>query len=318
MKILISTIVGVIVICAILLIGGGVYIVPEAQQAIITQFGKPVGGAITKPGLHLKIPFIQERHSFDKRLLEWDGDPKEIPTRDKKFIWIDTTARWKIIDPLKFLQSVGNEMGALSKLDDIINSATRDAITGHLLDEVIRTSNRMLEEEEGNDITDRVVVDHEIEPINVGRVALEKMILDTANELTPQYGIVLVDVRIKKISYIESVKEKVYDRMIAERQRAAQMERSEGMGKKAEIDGNRDKELKFITSEAYRKAQGVMGKADAEATKIYADAYNKDPDYYNFKKTLDTYKKTIDDNTTLMLSTDNDYFMHLNTPDAKK
>jgi modulator of FtsH protease HflC len=322
MKIFLSTFFAVIALTVILFLSGAVYIVPETQQAVITQFGKPVGGPITRAGLHFKMPFIQESHFFDKRLLEWDGDPNQVPTKDKKYIWIDTTARWKIVDPLLFLQSVGNEMGAQSKLDDIINSATRDAITGHLLVEAVRNSNRIIDEtkmkKDANiDKIEANMIDHALDPIYSGREKLENAILKKARQLAPKYGIELVDVRIKRLNYVSAVREKVYDRMIAERKRAAEMERSEGQGKKAEIDGKRDKELKLITSEAYRKAQVVMGKADATATKIYADAYNKNPKYYSFQKTLETYRKTIDNNTTLMLSTDNDYFKSLDNPDFK-
>ena len=314
MKIFLSIFLAVVVLVVILFLSGAIYIVPETEQAVITQFGKPVGKAKTRAGLHFKMPFIQEAHFFDKRLLEWNGDPNQIPTKDKKYIWIDTTARWKIVDPLLFLQSVGNEMGAQSKLDDIINSATRDAITGHLLIEAVRNSNRIIEDKNvKEDLEGKVMIDHTLDPIYEGRAKLEAAILEKAQELAPKYGIVLVDVRIKRLNYVSAVREKVYDRMIAERKRAAEMERSEGQGKKAEIDGRREKELKLITSDAYRKAQVVMGKADATATKIYADAYNKNPKYYSFKKTLETYKKSIDDKTTLILTTDNEYLKSLNT-----
>ncbi len=228
---------------------------------VITQFGKPVGKPITSSGLHFKTPLIQDAHYFEKRLLDWDGDPNQIPTSDKKYIWVDTIARWKITDPLKFLQSVGNEMGAQGRMDDIINSATRDAVTSHLLVDAVRNTNRILETKEAGE--DVIVTDEALERIEVGRKQLTRAVLEKAKVLAPQYGIEIVDVRIRRINYVEDVRNKVYDRMIAERKRAAEKYRSEGMGKSAEIEGQVAKELKLITSEAYRQAQIIMGKADA-------------------------------------------------------
>ncbi len=309
----IGTIIGIfifiIAIVAAAFLSGAAYIVDETKQVVITQFGKPVGDPVTTSGLHFKTPFIQEAHYFEKRLLDWDGDPNQIPTKDKKYIWVDTIARWKIIDPLKFLQSVGNEMGAQSRLDDIINSATRDAVTSHLLVDTVRNTNRILEStKEGEDV---IVTDEALERIEVGRKQLTRAILDKAKVLAPQYGIDIVDVRIKRINYVEDVRNKVYDRMIAERKRAAEKYRSEGMGKSAEIEGQVAKELKLITSEAYRKAQILTGKADAEAINIYAGAYGLGPEFYSFMKTLETYKTTIDDNSTIILTTDSDYYRYL-------
>ncbi len=303
-------IIGILVILVIVLfLSGTVYIVDETKQVVITQFGKPVGEPITAAGLHFKTPFIQRAQYFEKRLLDWDGDPNQIPTKDKKYIWMDTTARWRISDALKFLQSVGTEAGAHARLDDIINSATRDAITSHLLVEAIRNTNRILETEvEGEEV---IVAEEALERIKIGRQALAGMILEKAKVLAPQYGIELIDVRIKRINYVEAVRRKVYERMIAERKRAAEQYRSEGQGKKAEIEGQMGKELKQITSKAYRKAQGIRGKTDAETTKIYADAYNKDPAFYSFMKTLETYRKTIDENSTIILTTDSDYYRYL-------
>ncbi len=302
---------GILVILVILLfLSGAVYVVSETQQAIITQFGKPVGKPITAAGLHFKKPLIQQAQYFEKRLLDWDGDPNQIPTRDKRYIWIDITARWRISDALKFLQSVGAETSAHARLDDIINSATRDAVTNHLLVEAIRNTNRILETKE-KDKEAVVVTEEALEKINVGRQALEGIILERAKILAPQYGIELVDVRIKRINYVEAVRKKVYERMITERKRAAEQYRSEGQGKQAEIEGQMGKELKQITSEAYRKAQGIRGKADAETTRIYADAYNKDSYFYSFLKTLETYRKTIDEKTTIILTTDSDYYRYL-------
>ena len=311
----------VIIIAAAGFLTGMVYTVDETEQAVITQFGKPIGKPITEAGLHFKKPFVQKVQYFDKRLLEWDGDPNQIPTKDKKYIWVDNTARWKIIDALKFLQTVTNEQGAHNQLDAIINSATRDAITSNRLVEAVRNSNRIIDEannEKDNPGRDVVITDQALEPISKGRENLEIAILNRARELAPEYGIELVDVRIKRLNYVKGVREKVYDRMIAERKRAAEKYRSEGQGRRAEIDGERGKELKSISSNAYRKAQILKGKADAEVTKIFAEAYSKDPEFYSFIKTLETYKKSIDGNTTIVLSTDNDYFNELTSPKTKK
>ncbi len=309
MKAILRIFIGIVVLVVLTFMSGLVYIVDETQQVVITQFGKPIGRPITASGLHFKKPVIQQAHYFEKRLLDWDGDPNQIPTKDKKYIWVDVTARWKISDALTFLQSVTNEMGAHAKLDDIINSATRDAVTKHLLVETVRDSNRIIVSEEEDE--DVIVTEEAVERIKTGRHALEKVILEDAKELAPQYGIELVDVRIKRINYVEAVRRKVYERMISERKRAAEKYRSEGQGRRAEIDGQRGKELKLITSEAYRKAQGIKGKADAEAINIYAKAYTQDPNFYSFVKTLETYQTTIDENTTVILTTDSDYYKYL-------
>jgi membrane protease subunit HflC len=310
MKAILGGIVAIALIAGVAFLSGALFFVDETKQAVITQFGKPVGEPIFTAGLKFKIPFIQEVHYFEKRLLRWDGDPNQIPTKDKKYIWVDTMARWKIVDPLKFLQSVGNEIGAQSRLDDIINSATRDAVTGHFLVEAVRNTNRILEtkEEQGEDV---IVTDEALERIAVGREQLTRAILEKAKIIAPHYGIEIMDVRIKRINYVEDVRNKVYDRMIAERKRAAERYRSEGQGKSAEIQGQTGKELKLITSEAYRQAQIVMGKADAEAIVIYANAYGMDPDFYAFFKTMETYKTTIDPNSTIILTTDSDYYKYL-------
>jgi membrane protease subunit HflC len=290
-------------------ISGLIFVVDETRQVVITQFGKPVGKPITTAGLHFKKPFIQQANYFEKRLLQWDGDAKENPTSDKKYIFVDVTARWQISDALKFLQSVGHENSAQAKLDNIINSATRDIIAGHLLVEAVRNSNRILEKDDKN--KNVIVTEEAIEHIETGRQILASKILNKAKELVPLYGLELIDVRIKRINYVEAVRQKVYDRMVSERKQAAVQYRSEGQGRRAEIDGKREKELKLITSEAYRKAQGVKGKADAEAINIYAQAYDKDPDFYSFLKTLETYEKTIDNKTSIILTTDSDYYKYL-------
>ena len=309
MKKVVNSFVGIFLVIALLFMVGAIYVVAEPQQVVLTQFGMPVGEPIVKAGLHLKMPFIQQAHYFDKRLLEWDGDPNQIPTKDKKYIWVDTTARWKIVDALKFLQSVGNELGAQARLDDIINSATRDVITGQMLVESIRDSNRILDTETGEEAV--AIAEEALERVNEGRHELEGAIQRRAEELAPQYGIEIVDVRIKRINYVEDVRIKVYERMISERKRAAERYRSEGRGKSAEIQGQMEKELKVITSEAYKTAQGIRGKADAQAISIYADSYSKDPEFYAFLKTLETYDGTIDGNTTIILTTDGDYYKYI-------
>ncbi len=291
----------------LIVVSSSLYSVKMTEQVIITRFGKPIGKTIKKAGLHIKMPFVEKVNRFEKRLLEWDGDPNQIPTKDKKYIWVDTYARWKISDPLKYFQSVRNETGAQARLDDIIDAATRDAITEHLLIEVVRNSNRkMMMAESEMKLTEDVMA-----KIQYGREGITEQILNRASKMVPQYGIELVDVRIKHINYVEEVRKKVYERMISERTRIAEKYRSEGQGKKAEIEGKMEKELQRITSEAYRKSQEIKGKADAEATKIYADAYNRDPEFYSFYKTLETYKNTIDKNTVIIFSTENEYLKYL-------
>ncbi|MBU2541616.1 MAG: protease modulator HflC [Candidatus Omnitrophica bacterium] len=307
---------GVLLILIIGLFATGlVFIIDETKQVVITQFGEPVGEPITTAGLHFKKPLIQQAHYFEKRLLEWDGDPNQIPTRDKKYIWVDAYARWKIVNALDFLQAVGNELAAHARVDDIINSATRDVITSHLLVEAVRDTNRILDSEKLEE--DVSVPEEALERIKLGREELDKLILMKASKLAPQYGIELVDVRIKRINYVEDVRKKVYERMIAERKRAAEEYRSEGQGKAAEIEGQVGKELKQITSEAYKKAQVIKGEADAEAIKIYADAYNKDVQFYSFLKTLETYSESIDDKSTIILTTDSDYYKYLKEIEPK-
>jgi len=309
MKIFIRIATALTVVVVLGFLTGAVYVVSEINQTVITQFGRPIGDPVTKAGLHFKLPLIQQIHYFDKRLLVQDGDPNQIPTRDKKYIWVDTTARWKIADALKFLQSVGSESGAYTRLDDIINSATRDAITSNLLVEATRNSNRVLEEEDELGIA--LFAEEALEHIKGGREVMELQILENAKRIAPQYGIDLVDVRIKRVNYVEDVRQKVYERMISERKRAAEQYRSEGRGKSAEIKGKMEKELKSITSGAYKQAEGIRGGADAEAIVIYAEAYNNDPEFYDFMKTLETYNNTVGDGTTLLLTTDSDYFRYL-------
>lgn len=304
---------GVLIILGLIVLGSALYTVDETEQVIITQFGEPVGPVIKEPGLHVKVPFIQKVNTFEKRFLEWDGSPNQIPTKDKRYIWVDTYARWRIVDPLKFFRSVRNEQSAQGRLDDIIDAATRDFITSNLLIEAVRNSSREMATAETE-----LQLPKEAGQIRWGRETITREILKRASQKTLQYGIELVDVRIKRINYVKEVREKVYERMISERKRIAEKYRSEGQGEKARIEGEMEKELQRITSEAYRKAQEIMGKADAEATRIYAQAYNKDPEFYSFLKTLETYKKGFDDGSWLILTTDSDYLKYLKNSAGEK
>lgn len=307
----------VFILLAAILLMNTCYVVREDKQVIITQFGKPVGDPVYTAGLHVKVPFIQKVTPFEKRILEWDGYPNQIPTKDKRYIWIDTTARWRIKDPLKFYRSVYNEQGAQSRLDDIIDSAVRDVVTSHKLIELVRSTNRLIEETKVAEKQEEFIEEGVLENINVGRDGMRKILVKNAQVLAPQYGIEIIDVRIKRLNYVDDVQRKVYERMIAERKRAAEQYRSEGRGISAEIEGSTQKELKSILSEAYKKAQEIKGEADAKATAIYAEAYNKDPQFYSFLKTLETYKKTVDKDTVIILSTDGDYFQYLKHIDQK-
>jgi membrane protease subunit HflC len=295
----------VIGLVALIVLANSLYVVDMTEQVVVTQFGRPIGEPVREPGLKIKAPFVQKANVFDKRVLEWDGNPSQIPTKDKKYIWVDTFARWRIIDPLKFMQSVANEIGAQARLDDVIDAVTRDLITGHALIEVVRNSNREMAVSEDLDLESQAAVAEEIE---VGRDEITRAILERAREQMPRYGIELVDVRIKRINYVEEVRQKVYERMISERQRIAERYRSEGKGESAQIRGQKEKELQRITSEAYRIAEEVRGDADAEATGIYADAFGKDPEFYTFLRTLESYGETIGSESAVILTTDSDYF----------
>ncbi len=303
-------IIGISVV-VLVLIGNPFYVLREGEQAIITQFGEPIGSPVTAAGLHLKVPFIQKVNYFEKRILAWDGDPNQIPTKDKKYIWVDTTARWRIADPLKFFQSVYDERGAQARLDDIIDSAVRDALTSQDLIEIVRSTNRLTESQEELSAEEGFIGEGNME-IKTGRDKIRKDVVKKAQVLAPQYGIEIIDVRIKRINYVEEVKRKVYERMIAERRRAAEQYRSEGRGIRAEIEGRTEKELKSILSEAYKTAQSIKGEADAESTKIYAESYSRDPDFFAFLKTLETYTHTVDKETTIILTTEGEYYKYLN------
>jgi len=289
------------------------YTVSETEQVVITQFGEPIGRAVTQPGLHVKVPFAQDVNVFDKRWLEWTGNPNQVPTRDKKYIWVETYARWRISDPLLFFQRLRDERGAQSRLDDIIDGDTRNVIANHNLIEVVRISNRAFERaEEVEDVMEAEAM----RQVDLGRHKLTRLILEGASRVMPDYGIELVDIQIQRVNYIESVQAKVFDRMISERKRIADRHRSEGQGKSAEIRGKKERELKVIESEAYRKTQEIMGRGDAEATEIYAAAFNRDRELYRFLRTMDTYRTTVDKNSWLVLSTSADLFKYMQSANA--
>jgi len=297
---------------ALLVLIDSIYVVTEMNQVIITQFGEPIGGAVTKAGLHMKAPFVQKANYFEKRWLEWNGDPNQIPTKDKKYIWVDTYCRWRISNPLVFFQRVRDERGGQSRLDDVVDGETRNIIANHDLIEIVRSSNRKFELSEEAALLDLSGV---IGVIEVGRLKLSRLILENASKITSEFGVELKDVQIMRVNYVDEVQKKVFDRMIAERQRIAAKYRSEGDGKSAEIRGQKEKELKRIQSEAYRQAQEIKGKADAEATKVYAQAYNLDPEFYQFMKTLETYRTALEKETWLLLSTDSEFFKYLKKTD---
>ncbi len=295
---------GAVALAILIVLSSALYTVDQTQQVVITQFGEPIR-VVKDPGLHIKTPFIQQVTAFEKRILEWDGRATQIPTKDKKFILVDTYARWKITDPLKFYQSVGHELGAQTRLDNVIDAAVRDIVTEQLLIEVVRNSNQPLVQSEGEEI------EREVLEIEKGREQLTREILERGLEMTPQYGIELIDVRVKHINYVQSVREKVFSRMIAERERIAEQYRSEGRGERSKILGDMKRDLQKITSEAYRTAQVIKGKADGQSTKIYADAYSKDPEFYSFLKALESYPEAIGKESWLILTTDSDFFRYL-------
>lgn len=294
----------VIALVLIVVFNLSVFVVPEYEQAIVVEVGKIKDRPITKPGVYFKVPVAQEVIRFDKRWLEWDGDRNEIPTRDKKYIWIETYARWRIKDPVEFYKSVRDEAGAQSRLDDIIDGEVRNVVASHDLIDIVRSSARKFELSEEEQ--DEARQEEDEFTTDVGRDKLAQIVVEKAGRVMPDYGIELADVQFKRVSYIETVQEKVFERMISERKRIAQRFRSEGQGKAAEIEGTIEKELRSIESDAYRKAEEIRGKADGEAARIFAGAYNKDPDLFEFVKTLEAYRTIIDKETSLVLSTDSD------------
>ena len=291
------------------ILSSAAYVIDQAEQGIIVQFGEPVGDVVSEPGLHWKTPFIQEVRRYDKRLLDWDGDVSQIPTLGREFVVVDTTARWRIKDPLQFLRSVRDEQGARTRLDDIIDSTVRDIVSGTDLEEIVRSRDWKVDVK---DLDEDAVVREDVELVKPkkGRERLEQEMLAAAASRVDQLGIELADVRIKRINYIDSVRRQVETRMISERQSIAERFRSEGQGKSQEILGQMERELRTINSEAQRKAAEIRGKADAEATKIYGDAFGGDPEFYAFMRTLETYR-TMGDNTTLMIDSQSEFFRYL-------
>lgn len=300
----------VLAVIAIFLSYNSAYVINETEQVVVTQFGKVVGSPKIEPGLYFKIPLIQNANYFPKNLLDWDGDPGQIPTLEKTYIWVDAFARWKIVDPIKFFQTVNNTVSALSRLDDIIDPAVRNLITSYRLIETVRLSNREL------DTLEIGLEDIKKDPASVYRIVLgrdkiTKAILEQGKHKLTPFGIELVDVKIKRINYVGEVRKSVYGRMIAERKQIAEKFRSEGQGEARKILGEKERDLKKITSEAYREAQGIKGKADGEVTKLYAQAYGADPEFYSFIKTLEIYNKSLDKETSLILSTDSEFLKYL-------
>ena len=302
---------------AVIVFRASVFTLDETEQAIIVQLGAPVGEPITKPGLHFKLPFIQEVRRFDKRLYSWDGDPNQIPTRGEQFISVDTTARWRIADPLVFMQRVQNERGATLRLNDILDSIVRDHISASDLVDIVRSKDWQVSQE---DIERAQVVsdgDEEIllQEVKTGREEITRSILQQASKQMPELGIELVDIRIKRVDYVDAVQQRVFERMIAERQRIAEQFRSEGEGRAAEIDGTTQRSLSEIQSEARRKAEVIRGKADAEATRIYSESFGQDPEFFAFLRTLESYSRSLGPQSTLVLGADSDYFRYLREQD---
>ena len=305
-----ATAIGLSVVILIVLYSG-FYILEEGKQAIVLQFGRTVGEPVTEAGLHFKLPFVQEVRRFEKRLLVWDGDPNQIPTKGREFIWVDTTARWRIADAKKFLENVASEAGAQNRLNDILDSVVRDQVSSSELVELVRSASWKVPEAE---VLKEIPKEREEElkkEIARGREEITRTILAEAQRIIPQYGIELVDVRIKRLDYVESVRKKVYERMISERKRIAAQFRSEGEGRSAEILGTMEKELRQIRSSAYRQVQEVQGKADADATRIYGKAYNRNPEFYAFLRTLESYKEKTNKNSVMILTTDSDFFQYI-------
>ncbi len=296
-------------VAIMIVLSSALFVIDQAEQGIIVQFGEPVGEIVTEPGLHWKLPFIQEVRRFDKRLLDWDGEVSQIPTLGREFIMVDTTARWRIVDPLQFLRSVRDELGAHTRLDDIIDSVVRDIVSGADLEEIVRSHDWDVDV---SDIEDEAMIreDVALQKPEIGRERLEKKMLTAASRLMPEMGIEIVDVRIKRINYIESVRRQVERRMISERQSIAARFRSEGEGRSQEILGQMERQLREIRSEAAREAEEIRGKADAEATKIYGEAYGTDPEFFAFLRTLESYR-SLGENTTLMIGAEAEFFRYL-------
>jgi len=307
----VSAVLLVVAIVAALVLYNSAYVVNETEQVVITQFGRIVGEAKKTPGLKFKIPFIQMVNYFPKNLLEWDGDPGQIPTKDKTYIWVDTFARWRISDPIVYFQTVKDEFSGLKRLDDIIDPAMRDLISAYPLVESVRNTDRPMDTfdavqgqaaKEGEETPERKVRYR----VDLGRAEIARQIEKQAREKLADFGIQVVDVKIKRINYIDSVRSSVYDRMIAERNQIAEKFRAEGQGEASNIRGEKERDLQVIKSQAYKQAQEIKGKADAQAIRIYADAYGQDPEFYGFVKTMELYQKTLEKDSTVILSTDSE------------
>ena len=302
-----TTIQIIVLLATVFLLDQATYTVSETEQVIITQFGDPVGDPVISPGLHFKVPFIQRVNVFDNRFLEWDGNPNQVPTRDRRFILVDTYARWRITDPLLFFQRLRDERGAQSRLDDILDGETRNAVARHNLIELVRSTNRNEADVQIESEEEAVI----LEALEQGRQEITREILQTAAGRTADLGIELLDLRLKRINYVAEVQQDVFARMIAERQRVAEEFRSEGQGEAARIDGERERELSQIQSEAYRIAEELRGKADATATAVYAESYDRDADFYAFTKSMETYEETMDGETVFILDTDSELLRFL-------
>ena len=294
----------VIVVIAAIGFYSAAFVVDETEQVVITQFGRVVGEPVTEPGLYFRMPFIQQPNYFLKNIQAWDGNPGQIPTRDKTYLWVDAFARWRIVDPVAFFRTVTDRFSAMQRLDDIINPAVRNAVTSHELIETVRTSNRSMTTLEGKDEAQRDV-------IKTGREKLNDMILTASQPKLDRFGIELIDVKMKRVNYVKSVRDSVYGRMIAERQQMAEKIRSEGKGEAQRIMGQKERDLLEIQSGAYRTAEEIKGDADAEATRIYANAYSVDPEYYSFTKALGVYTNSLDETSNLVLSTDSELLKYL-------
>lgn len=316
MRSIVSVIFVVGLLAALVILSSALFVIDQTEQGILVQFGEPVGEVVDEPGLHWKLPFVQEVRRFDKRLLDWDGEVSQIPTLGREFIVVDTTARWRIVDPLQFLRSVRDELGAQTRLDDIIDSVVRDIVSGADLEEIVRSRDWDVDVSE---IEDEAMIreDVALEKPEMGRERLENKMLTAASRLMPELGIEIVDVRIKRINYIESVRRQVERRMISERQSIAARFRSEGEGRSQEILGQMERQLRQISSEAERKAEEIRGKADADATKTYGEAYGADPEFFAFLRTLESYR-ALGKNTTLMIDAESEFFQYLKSTQQSK
>jgi modulator of FtsH protease HflC len=305
--------ISIIAILLIIVLFQSSFVVQEYQQVVITQFGRPIGKAITQPGLYFKVPFIQTTNVFEKRFMEWEGDPNQVPTKDKKFIYIDCYARWQITNPLQFFKRLTNENMAQSRIDDIVDGETRNFIAKNNFEELVRSINR----EPANDSASGFTTDS-LSKISVGRKAIQQMILEQTNKEFNDLGITILDFRFKRVNYVEKDQEKVFERMRSERFNMAEKFRSEGRGEASKISGERDRDLRKIQSEAFKKAEEIKGKADAEAASIYSAAYNQSAqakNLYAFLKSMETFEKTFNEKSSIILSTDNELYKYLKSMD---